>query len=87
MKVMEFLIAATIGALLIAWIPQSDCSKDFRIGQTYAEIQKGPCPDIERQARWADSATAAYLCPSQMVVAVGDRHSGKMVGFFLWNGQ
>lgn len=86
MKTTAFALAFTWAVFLTAY-KRNDCPREFRIGQTYQDIKDGPCPDIEKQARWADSTTASYLCPSKMVVVVGSRQTRKMVGFFLWNGQ
>lgn len=81
------LLLLPLGALVIivAGHRQPDCSRLFQIGQTYKEIQAGPCPDIAAQASFkVDSTHVAYYCPSKNVMVVGSIVTGKMEAFFLY---
>jgi hypothetical protein len=70
-------------AIVGAWAADN-CKPQFEIGQTYAQIQAGPCPDIERQAfMMSDSTHTVYYCPSRKTAVVGDITTGIMVGFFF----
>ena len=65
------------------------CPPVLEIGQTYAEIKQGPCPDIDSMAafRAPDSVHVAYFCPSRHVMVIGDMRTGRMDAFFLYNGR
>lgn len=65
---------------------KSDCPPHFELGQTYHEIQQGPCPDIDTVAslKAADSIHVAYYCKSKQTMAVGSIRTGKMDAFFLF---
>lgn len=72
------------------FVPRADpCPPHFDIGQTYHEVQQGPCPDIDSVAsfRAPDSVHVGYYCPSKRVMVIGDMRTGKMDAFFLYNSQ
>lgn len=85
MKQTAFALGFTWALMLVAF-KLNDCPPHYELGQTYAQVQT-VCPAMEKQARWADSTSAAYLCPTDSVVVVGSKYTGKSIGFFKWNGQ
>lgn len=83
MKLVLLPLAASAIALIAAHKP--DCPPHFDIGQTYHEVQQGPCPDIDSVAsyRAEDSVHVIYLCRSRSIAVVGNMRTGKVDGFFL----
>lgn len=86
MKTFFAAVALLSAAAFTGW--HLDCPPVFEIGQSYHEVQTGPCPDIDSVATFItpDSTHSGYYCRSKNVMVVGDRRTAKVDGFFLWNG-
>lgn len=83
---MKLLLLPFAALILVGAAHRPDCPPHFDIGQSYHEVQQGPCPDIDSVAsfRAPDSVHVAYYCKSKNVMVVGDMQTGKMDGFFLY---
>jgi hypothetical protein len=85
MKLLICAIAAAEIAVTPSVLRYDPCPPKFEIGQSYHEIQQGPCPDIDSVASFKpDSTHTVYLCKSQHIAVVGSMVTGKMEGFFLY---
>lgn len=79
--VLDFLIGATAAAILAVAAYPNACPPKLEIGQTYAQIKAGPCPDIEPRAFDRRENVVSYFCPSLKVAVLGSVVTGKAIGF------
>lgn len=83
------IILASVAIAATAAAPRQPCPAEFVLGQTYHEVQIGPCPTIDSvdTFRSADSLHVGYLCRERQTMVVGNRATGKTDAFFLYAGN